>query len=283
MDTSSNSIGFAVQGGFRGLLFALLGFALGLRSALRHPRKEKSSEFSQEKQSSTRIEALDLNASPLNPLPPVVWLLALPLIAMEVVVRLGAAGLVGGPQAVGWRLDAVQRFAFAPDFLRAMWQAGQWPLDGVMRLFTYPLVHTGVTHALFVVVFTLALGKYVGEVFRWWALLIVVLGSAAFGAVVYTLVPSIEAPLIGGWPPVYGLIGAFTYVLWMRISIHGGNQMRAFSMIGMLLAIQLLFGVLFGGGPEWVADVAGFAFGFLVSFLVSPGGISRLAAMMRQR
>jgi hypothetical protein len=62
----------------------------------------------------------DPNAPPLNPLPPVVWALALPIIAMEVVVNLGARGLVGGPEAVGWRLDAMQRFAFSPDLMRQM-------------------------------------------------------------------------------------------------------------------------------------------------------------------
>jgi hypothetical protein len=41
--------------------------------------------------------------APLNPLPVVVWVLALPMIAMEIVLGLGASGLVGGPQAVGWR------------------------------------------------------------------------------------------------------------------------------------------------------------------------------------
>ena len=50
----------------------------------------------------------DHNAPPLNPLPWVVWVLALPLIAMEVVLSLGAAGVVGGPQAIGWRLQAVR-------------------------------------------------------------------------------------------------------------------------------------------------------------------------------
>ncbi|RYI13853.1 MAG: rhomboid family intramembrane serine protease, partial [Acetobacteraceae bacterium] len=52
----------------------------------------------------------DHNAPPLNPLPWVVWVLALPMIAMEVVLSLGAAGIVGGPQAIGWRLQAVERF-----------------------------------------------------------------------------------------------------------------------------------------------------------------------------
>jgi membrane associated rhomboid family serine protease len=228
---------------------------------------------------------MDRNAPPLNPLPPVVWLLAAPLIAMEIVVSLGAAGLAGGATGIGWRSDAIQRFAFAPDFLRAMWQAGQWPLDGLMRLVTYPLVQVQVTQTVFVVVFLLALGKFVGEIFRAWAVVAVVIGSSIGAAAIYTAVPWMEQALIGAWPPVYGLIGAFTYILWMGLGRRGaqGGPLRAFSLIGMLLGVQLLFAVLFGGGTQWVADLAGFAVGFALSFLVAPGGIARLRAMMRQR
>lgn len=228
---------------------------------------------------------MDRNAPPLNPLPPVVWLLAAPLIAMEVVVNLGAAGLAGGAAGIGWRSDAIQRFAFPPAYLRAMWEAGQWPLDGLLRLVTYPLVQVQVTNTLFVVVFLLALGKFVGEVFRPAAVVAVVLGSTVGAAVIYAAVPGMEQALIGAWPPVYGLIGAFTYILWVGLRRRGGGQgpLQAFNLIAMLLAMQLLFGLLFGGGTEWVADIAGFAVGFALSFVVAPGGIDRLRAMLRQR
>ncbi|QYK41188.1 MAG: rhomboid family intramembrane serine protease [Paracoccaceae bacterium] len=225
----------------------------------------------------------DRNAPPLNPLPPVVWLLALPVIAMEVVVGLGASGLVGGPGAVGWRLDAVQRFAFSPELARWMWANDTWPAAGMMRFVSYPLVHVNLTHTLFVVVFLLALGKFVGEVFRGWAVLAVVLGATVAGSVSYAVVPWIEMPMIGGYPPVYGLIGAFTFILWTNLGQRGANRARAFTLIGMLLAVQFVFGLLFGGGPEWVADIAGFAAGFLLSFVVSPGGWARVVAKLRDR
>lgn len=226
---------------------------------------------------------MDRNAPPLNPLPPVVWALALPLIAMEAVVALGAAGLAGGANGVGWRSQAIQRFAFDPDYLRLMWSAGEWPLDGLVRLASYPLVQVQVTQTVFAVVFLLALGKFVGEIFRAWAVLAVVIGSAIGAAVLYTLAP-VEAPLIGAWPPIYGLIGAFTYILWTGLGRRGGGgAMRAFSLIGMLLGVQLLFGVLFGTGTQWIADIAGFAVGFGLSFVVSPGGVARLRARLRQR
>jgi membrane associated rhomboid family serine protease len=71
--------------------------------------------------------------------------------------------------------------------------------------------------------------------------------------------------------------------LWVRLAGTGTNRYRAFSLIGALLLIQLLFGVLFGGTWDWVADLAGFATGFLLSFVVSPGGFGRVLAMIRQR
>jgi len=187
----------------------------------------------------------DHNAPPLNPLPPIVWLLALPMVAIELVVSLGANGVVGGANAVGWRLEMLQKYAFAPDYARQLWETSQFPLEALMRFVSYPFVHGSMTHALFAVVILLAMGKFVGEIFRWWALLVVFVGSSIAGGAAYMAVP--------------------------------------FTMIGFLLAFQLVFGVLFGGGWDWVADIAGFAAGFFLSFVVSPGGFGRVADRLRQR
>lgn len=220
---------------------------------------------------------------PINPLPWVVWVLALPMVAMEVVMAAGASGLVSDPTAVGWRLGAVERFGFFPGVFRAMLEANEWPLRHVMRFVTYPFIHGSTTHALFAIVILLALGKMVGEAFRWWAVLLVFFGAAIAGACVYTLVPWVQQPIFGAYPPVYGLIGGFTFLLWVRLAGTGDNRYRAFSLIGFLLGIQLVFGALFGGTLEWVADLTGFAVGFGLSFVVSPGGWGRVMARIRQR
>jgi membrane associated rhomboid family serine protease len=225
----------------------------------------------------------DHNAAPLNPLPAVIWLLALPLIAIQAVQNHAAAAIVGGATGIGWRQDAVQRFAFSPDFMRQMIETSYYPPEQLLRLISYPLVHLSFTHALFVVVFLLALGKMVGEVFKPWAVLAVFLGAALAGALAYTALPMIHTPLIGGYPPVYGLIGAFTFLLWTNLAGTGASQYRAFSLIGMLMGIQLLFGVLFGGGWDWVAELAGFFTGFLLSFVVSPGGWAKVRQKIRER
>jgi membrane associated rhomboid family serine protease len=225
----------------------------------------------------------DQNTAPLNPLPPVVWALALPMIALELVVGLASRGIIGGSQGIGWRLDALERFAFAPRLMRQMIVEGNYPWQGLVRLVTYPFVHYNFTHALFVIVILLAIGKMVAEVFRPWAVLSVFFGSAIVGALVYTAVPGVTAPLVGGYPAVYGLIGGFTFLLWVNLAAVGANKYRAFSLIGFLLGIQLVFALLFGGGSDWIADFAGFGTGFLLSFVVSPGGWARVRQKIRQR
>ena len=221
--------------------------------------------------------------TPLNPLPPVVWLILLPIVAMEVVLSAGSLGLAGGQTGIGWRSEALQRFALSPVMLDQMWQAGQLSSDYLMRFVTYAFVHGNLTHAVFAAVFVLALGKFVGEVFRGWAVAVVFLGAVLSGGLAYSLVPGLQAALYGAYPGAYGLIGAFTYILWAKLGAHHAHRGRAFSLIGFLLGIQLLFGALFGGAPDWIADLAGFGAGFCLSFLVAPGGPAHFLRLIRQR
>lgn len=233
----------------------------------------------------------DHTQPPLNPLPAITWVLALPMIAMELVVSAGANGIVGGPNGGGWRNQAVQDFAFSPDYLRQMIDLWQFPLDGLYRPLTYPFVHTDVTQAMLVIVILLALTKFVGEVFRWWAVLAVFLASSVGAALAYTAVPYTHALQIGGFPPVYGLVGAFTYIKWMRARITGTSALQAFQMIGFLLGLRIIVGVyaLIAYGVDqpaswnWTAEMAGFATGFLLSFAVRPGGWAALLTRIRGR
>jgi len=60
--------------------------------------------------------------------------------------------------------------------------------------------------------------------------------------------------------------------------------MRAFTLIGMLLVFQLVFGVIFGSASKnWIAEIAGFGIGFGLSFVLVPGGLSRVRHRVRQR
>lgn len=223
----------------------------------------------------------DMNQPPLNPLPTAVWLLAGPMIALELVFNLGAARMIGGANAIGWRTQAIETYGVWPAYWRQQLAAGAFDFELLRRFLTFAFFHINATHAVFAIVILLALGKYVGEAFRSAATLAVYFISGAIGALIYASIPSIDLPMFGAYPGDYGLIGAFTYILWMRGA--GLQKYRAFSMIGFLLAVQLVFGLFFGGGPDWIADLGGFVTGFLLSFALAPGGLARLLGMIRQR
>lgn len=221
------------------------------------------------------------NPAPVNPLPPVIVALFLLIAGIEVVMWLGAQGIIGGDGGIGWRIASIQKYGFSAEIVDWMVRNGTYPVEHLIRFFTYGFIHVTFTQTVFACVFLLALGKSVGEVFGGPATLAVFVVSGIGGAVLYWLFLDESFPLIGGFPHVYGLIGAFTYLMWVRLSQLGENQVRAFALIGALMGIQLLFAALFGSQPDWVADVGGFVTGFVMSFFVSPGGWTRLRQMVR--
>ena len=222
------------------------------------------------------------NTPPVNPLPPVVILLFVAVALPEVMFLLGAQGFVGGAEGLGWRLAAIKDYAFSPELFDWMLSTGQYLPQHMMRFVTYAFVNTGFTATLFAAVLLLALGKLVGETMGQVAVVVLYLGGSIFGALVYGLLLNDPAWLIGGFPGVYALIGGYSFVMWRVLGATGQQQLRAFSLIAILLGIQLVFGVFFGPTTGWVADLAGFVFGFGASILLVPGGLAHFLAAMRR-
>ena len=223
----------------------------------------------------------DHNAPPFNPMPPVVWVLFLILMGIEVVFTLGEQGIVGGARAVGWRLGAISDYGFSGVAFDWMVKNGQMPFEYVIRCFRYMFLHGSFTAAIFSGVILLAMGKLVGEVMGQLAVIILFVFSGVFGVVIFGLLTD-QAWLIGAYPSVYGLIGAYTFLLWQRVAGQGMQQLTAFRLIGFLMGIQLIFGIFFVTGQDWVAELAGFICGFSLSVIVMPGGIARLRAAIQR-
>ena len=229
--------------------------------------------------------------SPINPLPPIIWALVLPMLAAEALFGLADLGFLGGQGGASgvMRMTAIERTAFVPEMVLRALQVGAFDVAQLWRIVTYPFIHWSFLNAAFVVAFTLALGNLVARQFQVWAVVVLFFGSAIGGALVYTLLrwmlPGMMfEPLVGGYPAVYGLVGAFTFLLWIRLGQENANQMRAFTLIGMLLVFQLAFAILFqNNSKSWIAEVAGFGTGFLLSFVVVPGGVGRVLRQLRQR
>ncbi len=223
------------------------------------------------------------NNSVFNALPPAVVALAVVIGGLEIMFQLAAEGIIGGQDGIGWRISAIENYTIVDSVVEWMLANGVYPADQLARFVTYPLIHGSFVHAAFVVVFVLALGKMVGEAFGQVAFFAVFWISAIVAGIVYVSFLNTRVPLLGGYPGAYGLIGAFTYMRWLMARMTGEGQHQAFSLIAMLAAIQIIFAVIYRDYGNLLADLTGFTVGFLVSFIVSPGGWTRLLAKLRQR
>lgn len=221
--------------------------------------------------------------SAVNPLPAAVVALAVVIFGVEVLFWLADRGVIGGPGGEMLRINAIERFGFFGMAVDWMLQNRRFPPELLGRFLTYPFLHFSMLNAVMVCVFILALGKMVAEAFGNLSMLALFFAASIGGALVYGLVLDDDFPLVGGFPGVYGLIGGFTFLIWVRKRALGQNQITAFNLIGLLLGVQLLFALVFSGPGDWLADVSGFAIGFGLCFVLVPGGWARLRDALRNR
>ncbi|MEO0745653.1 MAG: rhomboid family intramembrane serine protease [Pseudomonadota bacterium] len=225
--------------------------------------------------------------SPFNALPPAVWLLFAAIALPELAFSLGEAGLVGGPRAVGWRLDALNTYAFSGQAFDFMRENGVLLWEHMLRFVTYPFVNGSFTSALIGGVIVLAMGKLVGETLGGGAVWLLFMLCSVIGALIMGLLTE-QSWLAGAYPGAYGLIGAFTFLFWQRQVAMGGPQGRAFMLIGVLMGLQLVFAALSGIAGQspsyrWVAELTGALAGFGLTAFVMPGGMARVLAALRRR
>ena len=223
------------------------------------------------------------NESPFNSIPLVPLALVIVIALIELTLTAAANGLLGGAQGVGWRSTVFNNFQFYPEIMTEIFERGRGTFDLWKRFATYPFLHQGGIHALWACVLLLALGKFVGEIFHPLAFLLLFFVCSIFGAAIYGLLAWQNTQLIGAYPGVYGLIGAYTYLMWLTLGRMGENQLKAFQLIGILLGILLVYSMLFGSTPTWIAEVAGFLVGLFIAPLLAPGGWSAFLKRVRQR
>jgi len=216
--------------------------------------------------------------SPFNEIPPVIIALAVIIGGIEIMMQLSSRGLIGGEAGISWRVDAIRAFGFYDPMFEYMRETRTYNWETMGRMITYPFIHFAFTHAIFAIVMILAIGKAVAEVFHTVSVIILLVTCSVTGAVTYGLVDDSQHWLIGSYPAVYGLLGAFTWLLWLKAGATGESRLKAFRLIGVLAALQIFYRLIFEGGNDWAADLAGFATGFLLSFVLAPDGRTRIAS-----
>lgn len=219
----------------------------------------------------------------LNPVPWSAWVLVLPMVLLEALFSAGHAGLFGQNVGIGWRAQAIRDFSVWPPYWVQQWDWGIFPLDLLWRFATYSFVHADISHLLFAGVIILATGKFVGDAMRPWVLLVLFFGAAIGGALVYAAFSGDEALLIGAYPGAYGLIGGLTHVLWNRSTGPWKERLRAFQLIGMLLALQVVYALIFGETVGWKSEIPAFVIGFGLALGLNRLGLNDPLRRLRQR
>ena len=224
------------------------------------------------------------NASPINSLPWLVWLVILAITGIELALWLGGRGLIGGAGAVGWRLEALQRFGFSTSLQAWMLDSLRFPALHLVRYPAFSFVHTGPLHAFFVVVLIAALGKAYGEAQGAIRLFLMMFLPAILGAVAFGLIlgENESGWLFGGMAMVFGLVGGLTWHRW-HVAEDRGAQIRAFGIIGTLLLARLAVGLMVEVGHGWVAELAAFAIGFGLAAGMGPGRWAQIRARLLER
>ncbi|ADO42002.1 rhomboid family intramembrane serine protease [Ketogulonicigenium vulgare] len=219
--------------------------------------------------------------SAVNPLPPVVIVPFLIVVAVELLLAVADAGIFGSDGRM-WRRDAMLAFGFNPQMLDYV-LAGRLDPMILKNFVTYVFVNFSTMGAIFGIVLLLALGKFVSEAFSQLSVVAILLVSTIGGAVVFGLFAPDQAWLSGLYPAAYGLIGGYTYALWLRFGRGDSRRFQAFQLIGLLMGLQLVFGLLFGAHPAWIAELSGFVLGGLTAIVVAPGGWQALRRRLQQR
>ena len=222
----------------------------------------------------------DMNAAPINPLPWVVVLLVVAIGGIELVFQAAEAGYLGGQQGIGWRLAMVQKYAFSDTMFDWMRINGLYSADNILRFFSYSFIHQTFMHAVFAVVFVLAIGKFVAEVINPFAVLAIFFGSAAGAAAIYSIALDQQYAMIGAYPAIYGLIGAFTWLRFTALQGNGQSGLRAFNLIIFFMCIAIFYKIVFGGTNEWLAELMGFFIGFLLTIVFAPNGQARFQRLL---
>ena len=206
----------------------------------------------------------------VNPLPPAVIILFLIILVGEIYVAGAEASLWGSFDA---RINLIRQFSFMPEGFGRALSSGILVPELFWRMITYPFLHVSLMQGIFASVFILAMGKFVGEVLGNIAVMAIFFASAIFAALGFALFTSSSFPLFGGFPAAYGLIGAFTFVLFSRTEGLLSQQLAAFRLLGALMVINIGFSLLQNGPPLWVAELSGAITGFVSAAIIHPDGI----------
>ncbi|MAT88386.1 MAG: rhomboid family intramembrane serine protease [Aestuariivita sp.] len=217
-----------------------------------------------------------------NPMPPVVVALFGLIAGTELLFTFGESAILGGIDGRGLRYAAIESYGVNTALLGWMVENNQYPLEHLARFVSFSFLHSSMISTAIACALFLAMGKMVGTVFPAVALLMFFFVPAGVGALSYSLAVPEGGWLFGSFTGIYGLIGAYTFMIWVSLKVRNVPQGQAFHLIAILMVVQLGFGMVLGDNDSWIADLSAFVTGFVLSFFFVPGGFGSVLNLFRK-
>lgn len=216
----------------------------------------------------------------VNALPWSVTVFVIPMILVEIYIQGAEASLWGSFSA---RFDMIRMIGFMPDAFETAYSSARWVPEVYMRMLTFIFIQPNFLSAIFGVVMLLAIGKFVGETLGNAACLVLILAGAVSGTLLHTYVLGSSAPLIGVFTVVYCLLGAFTWVLYLRANGDFRLRLRAFRLVTILFIINIVFMLINGLNQFWITEFASMFLGFGIAIAMGSSGLRNLLQRIRRR
>jgi len=212
-----------------------------------------------------------------NPVSPIVVLLVGIMVVVELALQAGEHGLIGGPQAIGWRLELIRFFGFHKAVFDHIRMGGEIEPKVLWPFFTYFFMPRGFVSVLISGALILAMGKLISDRFSGLAMLAIFVVCSLAGALAFGFWSTPGGfPLIGAYPVFYGVIGTFTWIRISDLRAEGASILPAFTAVGMFFVFRGGFALYYGLSNSWMADLAGLLAGFLLAYLIAPDGKDRM-------
>ena len=217
-----------------------------------------------------------------NPVSPIVVVLVAAMIVVELTFQAAEHGLIGGPLASGWRVEAFRFFGFHRAVFDHILKGGDVTPNVIWPFLSYLFVHQSFLHMLVAAALILAMGKMIADMFSGLAVLVLFVACGLAGALAFGFLSRPGGfPLTGSYPVFYGLIGTFTWIKVFELRAKNERIWPAFQAIGMFIVFRGLFALYAGVPNDWMADLAGFLTGFLLAYILAPDGKDRIKGWVR--
>ena len=131
-------------------------------------------------------------------------------------------------------------------------------------LITHAFVHAGTLHVLMNTVIFIALGKTLAVHFGLRLTLLTMLVGAISSGVMFGLLESTSAPMVGASGVVFSLIGLWLQASRAELKRLGRSGRSATSVMISLIVIHVLLHVFMGGQIAWQAHLGGFIAGYFL-------------------